>query len=367
MTSIYIHIPFCSQKCFYCSFSVVVGRGAHADRYIDCVIKEIEGGRHENIFSVYWGGGTPSTLNPDQITRLDRSVMQQLNNAGIKEKTIELNPEDVDKDKARLIKDLHFTRVSLGIQSFHEGHLMYLGRGHNHKQALAAFDILRNAGHDNINIDLIYGLPQQSLEDIKKDLNMIKALSPEHVSLYSLTIDEFSRFYVKKVQPLGGDEQISHYVWAIDFLRDLGIEQYEISNFSRLGKESMHNMHYWNGGNYHGIGMAAHSHTDGRRSWNVARIKDYMTRIEQGKEATLSFEVLSPEQRLMERIVFGLRLNRGVDIEQVQEECGYDIPKERWDQIGEFVAHGFLSYEQPFLKTTPQGCLILDEISSYLI
>jgi len=189
MTSLYIHIPFCEKKCFYCSFVVSVGQKHRMDEYLDCLELESKKFSGEKIETIYWGGGTPSLLNIEQIGRLMKILHKAFDTSAVREITIEANPESIDLDKAKVLKSLGFSRVSLGIQTFQDQTLKYLGRCHDRKKAFEAFQLLRKAGHDNVNVDFMYAFPNQTEKEINQDLEEMAALKSEHVSLYTLTIE----------------------------------------------------------------------------------------------------------------------------------------------------------------------------------
>jgi oxygen-independent coproporphyrinogen III oxidase len=367
MSSLYIHIPFCTKKCLFCSFVIAVGQAHRVDDYIDALSQEVKKYSGAKISSVYFGGGTPTFLNETQLGRLIQMVRANFICEPDAEWTIEANPEGLDPSKARFLKSIGINRVSLGVQSVNERYLRFLGRVHDRAAALRAFDELRAAGFANINVDLMFAFPGQTPEEIAHDVTTIAALGSEHVSLYSLTIEEKSRFYAEGLK-LDEDSRLAeHYVLVGNLLEKAGVRQYEVSNFCRGNHQSRHNLNYWQGGDYIGLGVGAHGHERGRRSWNVSKLQEYLGRIQSKGEAVEDFEELTPLTRLMEMVVFGLRMNEGIVLKDLEQKIGLSLPSEKHERIDQFIKDGFLLNEGGRLKVSPSGRLILDELSSRLI
>ncbi len=366
-TSLYIHIPFCLNKCLFCSFAISVGQGHRVDDYLGALEREGAAHRGMRVSSVYLGGGTPTFLSTAQIKHLMMFVRKNFILDPDGEITIEANPEGIDADKAQCLKNLGFTRVSMGAQTFDERYLKFLGRAHDAATARKSFQLLRDVGFDNINVDLMYGFPGQAEEELKSDVQHLIDLGSEHVSVYTLTIDPNSRFYARQMK-LDDDEKLAdHYMRVAQMLEAAGIGQYEVSNFARSGKESRHNSHYWGGGDYIGLGMGAHSHKAGRRSWNEDKLLPYIEKVHAQGHAVAGEEVLSQRQRLGERLVLGLRTNKGIDYAVLEGDLGCQLDVQAVGQITDLVAEGFLEREGTRLRTTPKGRLVLDEISSRLV
>lgn len=365
-TSLYIHIPFCERKCFYCSFVVAVGKQHQMDDYLDCLA--LEAGRYAGtpVETVYIGGGTPTFMTIFQLERLFGIIRQNFSRAPESELTIEGNPEDIEPVKARVLRELGVNRISMGIQTLNDHYLKYLGRCHDSSQALAAYDILRKSGFQNINVDLMYAFPQQTAEELEKDIQAITGLGSEHVSVYTLTVDENSRFHVQRIQEKDNREQGDQYDLVARRLEETGFSQYEISNFSRPGKASAHNQNYWRGGNYVGLGVGAHSHRDGERYWNISRFNDYLTCLKEGKSPHEGAENLSPGQRLVETLLLGLRMNEGVEIKKIEKQYGCALADDKKRKIEEFVQMGFLWQAGDRIGAAPRGRVLLDEISAQL-
>lgn len=235
MKSLYIHIPFCERKCFYCSFVVSIGQQERMDVYCDSLIKEAQTYKGSAFKTVYIGGGTPTFLSGVQLERLFLNLRKNFNISENTEWTIEANPEGIPTDKLKLLKNLGVNRISLGVQSLSDRYLKYLGRNHSKETAVRAYNNIREAGFDNVNVDLMFGFRNQSMEELKNDVNALTSLKSEHVSLYALTIEKDSRFYTQKVQLQGDEFQSNQYTLITRLLKEAGFKQYEVSNFAREG------------------------------------------------------------------------------------------------------------------------------------
>ncbi len=367
MASLYIHIPFCQKKCFYCSFVVSVGQEARIDHYLDCLELEARKFSGTQVETIYIGGGTPTFLNNVQLRKLLGIIKTHFIYSPQSEFTIEANPEGMDFDKAKLLFDLGVNRISLGVQSLKDTYLKFLGRCHEVKTVYTAFVHLRKAGFKNINLDLMFSFPDQTLKEIKEDVLKLLNLRSEHISLYALTIEQPSRFFVEGVKLKNSEIQKKQYLWIAKILEKNQYVQYEISNFAKEGKESKHNINYWSGGDYIGLGVGAHSHHDGLRSWNVARLQEYLRRMTAHFDPQEGQEQLTPQERYMEKLLFGLRMNQGVDLKRLEREFDWILLEEKIIRLKSFCQEGFLIWEDSHLKTTPKGRVVLDELCSRLI
>lgn len=363
MTSLYIHIPFCEQKCFYCSFTVSINQEKHTETYLDCLDKEAKVFYGTSLQSVYIGGGTPTQISCDHIARLFEIIRSNFKIKKDVEWTIEANPENLDGRKIALLKNSGVNRVSLGVQSLNDGYLKYLGRNHNRQSAISAFKSLRKAGFDNINVDLMFDFPNQTLDELKRDVDDMTALKSDHLSTYALTIEQGSRFHTKGVQLAKDQEQAQRYTFIINMLINKGYSQYEVSNFAKPDKLSKHNMNYWSGGNYVGLGVGAHSFVDAKRFWNVSKLKEYITLIQSKGSAQQSIEFLNADDQFKENLLIGLRMNQGVNIEKLKQRFTYKLTQKEEEALDELVRHQLLIYEPPYLKASEKGRLVLDEIS----
>ena len=365
--SLYIHIPFCKSKCFYCSFTSFEKKDQLIEPYLKALKKEASRYKGTTVNTVYIGGGTPTYLNIDQIKFLFSIITSNFSVAHDAEVTVEANPATFDLEKARALHELGVSRVSLGIQSLNDAYLKYLGRPHSRAEALSSFEILKSAGFHNISLDLIYSLPGQTQEEIKKDVSDLASLDSEHVSLYTLTISEGSEFYKRRIESCFEEEQAQHYRLVVNWLKKKDFHLYEVSNFAKKGFECRHNLNYWHGGNYIGLGVGAHSHRDGHRFWNNQDMESYLTMIKKSGCAKTGEEKLTTRERLMETLLIGLRLTEGVDIEKLESRFQSKLAKEKITKINDFLKHGFLVKEGNRIKTTLAGTVVLDEICARLI
>jgi oxygen-independent coproporphyrinogen-3 oxidase len=367
MSSLYIHIPFCEKKCLYCSFAVAVGQAQRVEVYLDALMREARRYPARSFKTVYIGGGTPTFLNPSQIEKLVGGIRAAFDLSGCEEFTVEANPEGLTVEKTGVLKDVGVTRVSLGVQSLKDGYLRSLGRVHDRKTALDAFALLRAADFRNINLDLMFSFPEQTDREIEEDVRAICALGSEHVSLYSLTIEPYSRFFAKKIKLADNEDRARQYALIVKLLQEYGFEQYEVSNFAKPRYESRHNINYWRSENYLGLGMSAHSHLDGRRFWNVPRLAEYLERISGENDPKEDEETLPPEKRFVEAMLIGLRMNAGVCIAALEERFDCRLDPAREEKIGQFIEAGLLVREGGILRAPLEGFLVLDEICAGLV
>jgi len=365
-SGLYLHIPFCRKKCFYCSFNIAVNQRHHEEDYARALLTELSCCGARSFASVYFGGGTPSRLGVRMMRQMMGGIAGLASLDPEAEISVEMNPEDVSPDLLECYRELKINRISLGIQSFQDDWLRWLGRCHDAAQTRRAYAMIRAAGFENVSADLMYGFPGQTLSRINDDLEELRRLDCEHVSLYSLTIEPGSRFFVDGVVLPGDDEMAEQYLYVRQALMDAGYHHYEVSSFCREGRESRHNLNYWQGGNYTGLGVAAHSHEDGRRWWNVARVRDYLARIHDGRTVTDGEEALSVSRRLAEAMVLGLRVMDGVDLTALEHRLTRMTESQR-TQIDQLVRDGFLLRDGVRLKVSVKGLLVLDEISERLI
>lgn len=367
MTGLYVHIPFCDRKCFYCAFAIVVGQSKRVEDYLTCLRRESGLYRKPEVGSVYIGGGTPSTLTPDQVQALFDGLRKDFVIAPQAEITVEVNPEGLSPAGLQAFRESGVNRISLGIQTLHDKYLKYLGRLHDAAAARDAVDMIRAAGHDNISCDLMISFPQQTDQELLEDQRQLLALAPEHISLYTLTIEAPSRFHARDVQPPPSADQARQLSLTVDHMQSNGYDRYEVSNFARPGFASRHNIHYWECGDYIGLGMGAHSHVDGERYWNVERFGDYLSRLESGESPRAGAERLTGEQRLVEAFLFGLRQTRGVVPTEIESRFGCRLDSARQDRVALYIKEGFLQQEGPVLRATPRGMMVLDEIAAKLL
>jgi oxygen-independent coproporphyrinogen-3 oxidase len=365
--SLYIHIPFCQSKCFYCSFSSFEKKDDLIGPYLDALDKEASGYKGQSVGTVYIGGGTPTYLSPLNIRTLFEIIRSNFVIEDGAEITMEANPATFDAQKAKAIFDLGVNRMSLGVQSLNDKYLEFLGRPHTRVQAISSFETLRDAGFKNINLDLIYSLPGQTRKEIEEDVFGLASFGSEHISLYTLSICEGSHFYLRNIEPPTNVKQGDEYLFVSQSLGRQGFFHYEVSNFAKQGYPCRHNLNYWRGGNYIGLGVAAHSHLNGHRYWNGATIETYLDIMKEKPRATEGQEKLTQEERFMETLLIGLRLAEGVDVSDLEQRFEVILPKEKKAVIYDLIEHGLLSQDKLRLKATLSGMVVLDEICSRLI
>ncbi len=365
--SLYVHIPFCKSKCPYCSFVSFNRIDDLIEPYLSALRKEAEQYKGRIIDTVYIGGGTPTYLTSSQLGVLFGIIRSNFLLAQDAEITIEANPATFDAKKAQLIFTFGVNRVSLGVQSLNDDVLKYLGRPYTAKDAVKSVKILKDAGFSNINLDLIYSLPGETKKNLKEDVLDLVALSSQHISLYTFTVSEGSEFHRKKIKPPTAEKQGEDYLLVAEMLKRSGFLHYEVSNFAKTGYVCKHNLNYWQGGNYIGLGVAAHSHIDGHRFWNTDKVKNYINLIKTKGVILAGQEKLDNEKRFLEILLIGLRLTEGVDINVLSKKFKTTLPKDKIETIDDFVEHGLLMYNNDRIKATPAGMVVLDEICARLI
>ncbi len=359
-SSLYVHIPFCSRKCLFCSFVIAVGQEHRREEYVNALVHEMRKNKGQALKTIYFGGGTPSMLDEDHLNVLMDAIKNNFSLQSDIEITIEANPESINLSKARFLKAQGFNRVSLGVQSMNDRYLKFLGRNHDARMVKEAYRILRESGFTNINLDLMYAFPGETKEELEEDARAIAGMASEHLSLYTLTIEPNSRFHATQMK-LDDDEKLAgHYLLIARILNEYDFKQYEVSNFSRASSfESAHNKNYWLGAPYIGLGVGAHGFDGQRRYWNTSNLQEYMQKAGKGEQVIEGFEDLTDTQLSMEKVLFGLRMNEGVPWDLV--------PSAKAGLVQTWIKDGFLSLEKGNLKTTDQGRLVLDELSSRLI
>lgn len=366
--ALYLHIPFCVKMCYYCDFNSTVSVSSTIDRYLDAVEREFETLKDRYLFhTVYIGGGTPTVLNESQLERLlDSAIHYGMVSVKTREFTVEANPATVTEAKARLLKDHLVNRISIGVQSFQEKHLKMLGRIHTGDDAKDTFALLRKAGFHNINVDLIFGCPGQTLNNWEKDLEVAIGLNPEHVSTYSLTYEDdtpLARDLQNEVIcRLDESVELAMYKTAITCGTNNGYNHYEISNFAKSGYECIHNYFYWKNLSYVGVGAGAFSFINGVRTAHEKNVLNYIGGILGNKDTTAFRERLPDVQSAAETVVMSLRLRKGISNADFYERFGCRIDDRFGDQIGNLSREGLVSYEDEHLRLTEKGLFVADTV-----
>lgn len=354
-TGLYIHLPFCKQKCNYCDFASFAGREFLIDDYLNALEKEAASSPVKKFETLYVGGGTPSVLSPAQLERLAKIIETHFGPvSSFAESTLEANPESLTAEKISLLRRVGFNRLSIGLQSFNDAELKMLGRIHDSAVFLRAYEAARAGGFDNINVDLIAGLPGQSLESFLQSLRRLLALAPQHLSVYGLQIEEGTPFFERGIIC---DQLLMRRM--LEETRRLliaaGYHHYEISNFAQPGREAKHNTHYWNDGDYIGLGSAAASFLGGERRQNVADVREYI-RLVDGEKSPVDFcEKLEGKARAGERLMLALRKLDGVELSSADEEMfGREIEKH--------VKSGLLLRDGKKVKLSFEGLFLANEV-----
>ncbi len=331
---IYIHIPFCKKKCYYCDFISYTNKQEKVKEYVECLEKEIDSYNIEkyDVTTIYIGGGTPSFIECNYIEAIMKKLKNKLQKNNIKweeiEKTIEVNPGTVTLEKIAKYKEVGINRISIGLQSTNDNLLRKIGRIHNYQEFLNTYKIIEQIGIKNINIDLMLALPNQTIENLKESITSILELNPEHISVYSLILEEntkIERLVGKGKLQLPNEELERQMYWYVkDMLELNGYYQYEISNFSKKGKESKHNLNCWNQNEYIGIGVAAHSYIDNKRYSNTESLVDYIKNVKLNNisENYIIHEVQSVAEAQKEYMILGFRKINGVSISKFKEKYG---------------------------------------------
>jgi oxygen-independent coproporphyrinogen-3 oxidase len=368
-SGLYIHIPFCLSKCHYCDFYSLTSISAVPD-FLDALFKEMEMYRNRfNPFdTVYIGGGTPSLLSPQQLKNILISVQKNFDLISTPEITVETNPADLDQSFLESIREIGINRINIGVQSFNEKILNFLGRRHSVKQAISAVEVSRKARFRNIGLDLIYGVPAQDIDLWLDTLKQAVDFSPEHISCYQLTL-ESKTLLGKRCQAgefsLPGEElQYEFFMKTSEFLEDAGYIHYEVSNFA-LGTKytSRHNQKYWDHSPYLGLGPSAHSFQSNRRWWNHHSIDRYLAAISAGNLPIEETEILTMEQLRLEALSLGLRTKKGVSLQDFENQYHYDLFTEKKEILDKLKEEGFISILDGYLYPTRNGLAIADSLS----
>ncbi len=371
MAGIYIHIPFCKQACYYCDFHFST-HVSEKSVLVDCLIREIELQRHylnEPVETIYFGGGTPSLLTSTEINRLLDTVRKNFTVALNPEITLEANPDDLDLIGLQALRQLSINRLSIGIQSFQNDVLKFLNRAHDSSQAIQVVHDARAAGFDNISIDLIYSIPGQPESQWLQNIEQAVRLQPEHISSYSLTIEDktvFGKWAAKgKLTPEPDETAARQLELLVAELHDHGYRQYEVSNFARPGFESKHNSSYWKRKPYLGIGPSAHSYNKSSRQFNVRNNQQYIKSLQQG-HIPAEIEVLTRAENINDYLMTTLRTSWGTDLEYLAHELDYNLLTVHGPYIQQLQKENLAAIEGKNLTLTAKGKMVADQIASDL-
>lgn len=369
-TSAYVHIPFCTQICYYCDFSKVFIKNQPVDSYLEHLLQEFHSYDIQKLRTLYIGGGTPTALSAPQLEVLLDGLTKNLDLSVIEELTIEANPGDLDEDKIAVLKNSAVNRVSLGVQTFDDKMLKKIGRSHLEKDIYENIDRLKLAGFDNISIDLIYALPGQTMDQVKDNVAKAIALDIPHMSLYSLILENHTVFMNRMRRgklPLPKEEvEAEMFEYIIAELERAGFEHYEISNFSKPDFESHHNLMYWDNAEYYGIGAGASGYINGVRYKNHGPIRHYLKAVEEGN-ARINEEYLSQREQMEEEMFLGLRKKSGVSMKRFEEKFGTSFDNLYGQVVRDLCHQGLLQVEGQQIRMTKKGLFLGDTVAERFI
>ena len=361
---IYIHIPFCKQKCFYCDFCSFANKNEMQEKYVEAVINEIKNITHKEKYAVttiYFGGGTPSILYPEYIKNILQEIESSFEILDDAEITIEINPGTVNEEKLKKYKEYGINRLSIGLQSANDKILKKIGRIHDYKQFEETFFYARKCGFKNINVDLMIGLPTQTIEDVKQTLEKIIQKNPEHISVYSLIIEEgtiIEKLINENKLQLPNEETERIMYWTVvNELKENGYNQYEISNFSKKTYESRHNTNCWKQKQYIGLGTSAHSYLNKKRYSNTNNIEEYIKNIQENnisKNITIH-EEQTEESTMNEYMLLGLRMIQGININEFKQKFKTDPTVKYKEILEKLQKENLIQITKTSIKLTKQG------------
>lgn len=373
-TALYIHIPFCKHKCIYCDFYSII-TSDNINSFLSALKKEIEFYSKEFsedriITSIFFGGGTPSLMKADYLNEILNHINKFYTVSDDVETTIETNPGTISFNKLKSFRQIGFNRISIGVQSFNETELKFLTRIHSKDAAIKTVKEAKDAGFENINIDLIFNLPKQTKKNWMNNLRQAVSLPITHISTYSLILERgtiLNKMVLDgKVTLQNSDYDADLYSLTIDFFIGQKFNQYEVSNFCKTGFECRHNNAYWHYQDYLSFGTAAHSFINGKRLWNFSSLKKYISEINTNGNAVRSFEVLTEEQKLNEYVMLALRSD-GLDKNKFQQSFGNEWLNQKKDYFKKLAENKFVEFNLDTIKLTKQGYAICDEILKNLL
>ena len=370
-TSAYVHIPFCTQICFYCDFSKVFIKNQPVDDYLQALKAEFEREEIRQLRTLYIGGGTPTALSAPQLDVLLEFLTQNLDLSALEELTIEANPGDLTEDKIAVLANSPVNRVSLGVQTFDDQMLKKIGRSHQEKDIYETIGNLKKVGFDNISIDLIYALPQQTMEQVKVNVEKALGLDIPHMSLYSLILENHTVFMNRmrrgKLHLPQEDLEAEMFEYIIAELEKAGFEHYEISNFSKPGFESRHNLMYWDNAEYYGLGAGASGYVNGVRYRNRGPIQHYLKAIREEGHARLNEEFLKQKEMMEEEMFLGLRKKSGVSKQKFTDKFGVDFDQQYGAVVTELTEQGLLVPDKEIVRMTKKGLFLGDSVAEKFI
>ena len=369
--SLYIHVPFCKAKCTYCDFYSIVGREKSIPVYLDSIFKEIAQTTHGldlsgyYIDTIFFGGGTPNLLDPQDLDQILQKLLALAQPGDDMEIGMEINPGEATLDNLKAYKNLGINRISIGMQSFQPHLLTFMSRIHTVEKSFSTYDNVRSAGFQNVSGDLIFAVPGQTREEWVGDLERLVTMQPEHISTYSLTVEEGTALQrwveAGHVKMLEDTVDTGMYDWGRDFLEKSGYPNYEISNHAKPGYECRHNLNYWTGIDYLGFGPAAHSYFGGRRSWNIRNLDAYLADVLNSGTGEADSEIISLSMSRNEMILTRLRLTQGLKLSEFSKFYHEDLLQTKSHILEKWT--GKIAVSNGRLRITREGWALTDEIS----
>lgn len=370
-SSAYVHIPFCTQICYYCDFSKVFIKNQPVDTYLVKLMQEVDYYELPALRTLYIGGGTPTALSAEQLDVLLTNLEARLDLSQLQEFTIEANPGDLTAEKIAVLKRSKVNRISLGVQTFNDRHLRQIGRGHNEAQIYDSISGLKEAGFFNISIDLIYALPGQTMMDIEKNVEKALALDIPHLSLYSLILENHTVFMNRQrrgqLHLPNEDTESDIFTYILSELKRQGFDHYEISNFAKPGFESRHNLMYWDNAEYYGIGAGASGYLNGMRYRNRGPIQHYLKAVSEQGHARLHEEYLTKAEQMEEEMFLGLRKKSGISVARFEEKFQLSFNDLYGAIVDQLIAEGLLKNNKQQIQMTQKGLFLGDTVAERFI
>ena len=355
MESVYIHIPFCKSICSYCDFCKMYYNGPWVTQYLNALVLEIQDKYNgEEIKTLYIGGGTPSALSSKDLNYLFE-IIKKFRLSEDLEFTFECNLNDINEELLSILRDNGVNRLSIGVESFNEDKLKFMERSHTYEEAKSAIELCRRLGFNNINMDLIYGIPNETLKDLKKDIELLLKLEPEHISTYSLIVEDNTKIGNMGIVPIPEELDASMYEEICDRLDEKKYEHYEVSNFCKKGYECKHNLHYWNNDEYYGFGLGASGYVDGVRYDNTRSLTDYFKGVTRIHE-----EILSKEDKMYNELMLGFRKMEGISLKEFFRK--YDVNMQEAFDLREVLKAEELIVEDEYIYVNPLYIYVMNEI-----
>lgn len=367
---LYLHVPFCVRKCNYCDFCSFSNlTESTRNQYISKLVNEIKSYRREEriaVDSIFFGGGTPSLLSCEELSKLYSAIDESFKISNDTEFTLEANPKTLTRDKLAVMREIGVNRLSIGLQTIHENERKILGRIHDYNDFLHAYGLARECGINNIGVDVMYGIPEQTIDSFEKTLRAVVSLSPEHVSAYGLILEEETPFWNNrdKLHLPNENDEIGMYFLGCDMLAEEGYSHYEISNYAKVGKESAHNLKYWQNQEYIGVGISAYSYFNGVRYGNTKRMDEYLS---MNFSDSKSGELIDTHAYAEEYLLLGLRLKSGISLKRYESLTGTNILASNTALINEYVAGDYLRIDGDNISLTEKGFYVSNTIISSLL